>query len=53
MIDGALFSPGREPDNAPARAAEGLTTFLTMAYMIVVNPQILSQAGMPAKAWCL
>jgi adenine/guanine/hypoxanthine permease len=26
----------------------GLTTFLTMAYIIVVNPQILSQAGMPA-----
>jgi adenine/guanine/hypoxanthine permease len=27
----------------------GLTTFLTMAYIIVVNPQILSQAGMPAE----
>jgi AGZA family xanthine/uracil permease-like MFS transporter len=26
----------------------GLTTFLTMAYIIVVNAQILSQAGMPA-----
>ena len=26
----------------------GATTFLTMAYIIVVNPQILSQAGMPA-----
>ena len=25
----------------------GLTTFLTMAYIVVVNPQILSQAGMP------
>ena len=25
----------------------GLTTFITMAYIIVVNPQILSQAGMP------
>jgi hypothetical protein len=31
----------------------GLTTFLTMAYIIVVNPQILSQTGMPAEAWCL
>jgi hypothetical protein len=31
----------------------GLTTFLTMAYIIVVNPQILSQAGMPAEARCL
>ena len=27
----------------------GLTTFLTMAYIIVVNPQILSQAGMPSE----
>ncbi|MFY9744268.1 MAG: NCS2 family permease [Candidatus Sulfotelmatobacter sp.] len=26
----------------------GLTTFVTMAYIIIVNPQILSQAGMPA-----
>jgi AGZA family xanthine/uracil permease-like MFS transporter len=26
----------------------GLTTFVTMAYIIVVNPQILSLAGMPA-----
>ena len=25
----------------------GLTTFMTMAYVVVVNPQILSQAGMP------
>jgi AGZA family xanthine/uracil permease-like MFS transporter len=25
----------------------GVTTFITMAYIIVVNPQILSQAGMP------
>jgi AGZA family xanthine/uracil permease-like MFS transporter len=27
----------------------GLTTFVTMAYIVVVNPQILSQAGMPAE----
>jgi AGZA family xanthine/uracil permease-like MFS transporter len=26
----------------------GLTTFVTMAYIVVVNPQILGQAGMPA-----
>ena len=26
----------------------GLTTFMTMAYIIVVNPQILAHAGMPA-----
>ncbi len=27
----------------------GITTFMTMAYIVVVNPQILSQAGMPAE----
>jgi AGZA family xanthine/uracil permease-like MFS transporter len=27
----------------------GLTTFVTMAYIVVVNPQILSQSGMPAE----
>jgi adenine/guanine/hypoxanthine permease len=27
----------------------GITTFVTMAYIIIVNPQILSQAGMPAE----
>ena len=27
----------------------GLTTFLTMAYIVVVNPQILAQAGMPVE----
>src|SRR5579859_5700252 len=27
----------------------GLTTFITMAYIIVVNPQVLSQAEMPAE----
>src|SRR5258708_5627735 len=29
--------------------AGGLTTFLTMAYIVVVNPQILSQAGIPPE----
>jgi AGZA family xanthine/uracil permease-like MFS transporter len=31
-------------------ALAGLTTFLTMAYIIVVNPAILSASGMPASA---
>ena len=35
----------------------GLTTFLTMAYIVAVNPSILGQAGMPvagvAAATCL
>jgi len=27
----------------------GLTTFITMAYIVVVNPQILAQTGMPVE----
>ena len=27
----------------------GLTTFITMAYIVVVNPQILSKTGMPVE----
>lgn len=27
----------------------GITTFITMAYIVVVNPQILSQAGVPPE----
>ncbi len=27
----------------------GLTTFMTMAYIIVVNPRILAEAGMPIE----
>jgi len=27
----------------------GVTTFMTMAYIVVINPQILAQAGMPAE----
>src|ERR1700730_16182988 len=38
-------------------ALAGLTTFLTMAYIVVVNPVILGEAGMPvagvAAATCL
>src|SRR5262249_46286194 len=27
----------------------GMTTFMTMAYVVVVNPRILSEAGMPVE----
>jgi xanthine/uracil/vitamin C permease (AzgA family) len=30
----------------------GLTTFLTMAYIIVVNPLILGDAGVPSTGRC-
>ena len=45
MLD-RLFS-GIESPIREVRA--GATTFLTMAYILVVNPQILGQAGMPVE----
>jgi AGZA family xanthine/uracil permease-like MFS transporter len=36
--------------NVRTELLAGLTTFLTMVYIVVVNPAILSQAGMPAGA---
>jgi AGZA family xanthine/uracil permease-like MFS transporter len=34
----------------PREVRAGLVTFLTMAYIVIVNPAILSQAGMPRDA---
>ena len=31
----------------------GVTTFMTMAYILAVNPRILSASGMAAHAVCL
>ncbi len=40
----------RKHDTSPATELRaGVTTFLTMAYILVVNPHVLSQAGMPAR----
>ena len=33
----------------PTEIRAGLATFLTMAYILVVNPQVLSHAGLPAS----
>lgn len=43
-----LFQLQRHGTSATTEARAGLVTFLTMAYILFVNPQILSQAGMPA-----
>jgi len=34
----------------PTEVMAGITTFLTMAYIVLVNPAILSQTGMPIAA---
>ncbi len=51
MIDRTLdrwFHLSERGTTAATEARAGLVTFLTMAYILFVNPQILAQAGMPA-----
>jgi len=42
-----LFKLSENSTTIRTEIAAGLTTFLTMAYIIFVNPQILSEAGVP------
>jgi len=52
-----FFGLERHGTTVPTELFAGLTTFLTMAYIVVVNPLILGAAGMPvagvAVATCL
>ena len=45
-----FFQLEEKQTNIKIELVAGLTTFLTMAYIIVVNPAILSEAGMDKKA---
>jgi AGZA family xanthine/uracil permease-like MFS transporter len=42
-----LFKLSENKTNVRTEIVAGVTTFLTMAYIIFVNPSILSKAGMP------
>jgi adenine/guanine/hypoxanthine permease len=42
-----MFKLSENKTTVRTELAAGLTTFLTMAYIIFVNPQILSEAGVP------
>ncbi|SMB91592.1 putative MFS transporter, AGZA family, xanthine/uracil permease [Desulfonispora thiosulfatigenes DSM 11270] len=42
-----LFKLRENGTNVRTEIVAGLTTFMTMAYIIAVNPQILGEAGMP------
>jgi AGZA family xanthine/uracil permease-like MFS transporter len=42
-----LFKLSENKTNVRTEVVAGITTFLTMAYIIFVNPSILSKAGMP------
>src|SRR5260370_12972295 len=43
------FKLAENPPSVKQEMLGGLPTFVTMAYIVVVNPQILAQAGMPAE----
>jgi AGZA family xanthine/uracil permease-like MFS transporter len=45
-----LFSLAAHGTSVRTEVLAGLTTFLTMAYIVVVNPVILGEAGMPVAA---
>ena len=44
------FGLTRNNTNAKTEFIAGLTTFMTMAYILIVNPSILSAAGMDSGA---
>jgi AGZA family xanthine/uracil permease-like MFS transporter len=45
-----VFALKRNGANVRTEVFAGFTTFLTMAYIVVVNPSILGQTGMPLAA---
>ncbi len=45
-----IFHLSKNKTNVKTEILAGLTTFLTMAYILVVNPSILSQSGMDISA---
>jgi AGZA family xanthine/uracil permease-like MFS transporter len=45
-----LFGLAEHRTSVRTEVFAGFTTFLTMAYIVVVNPQILGEAGMPVAA---
>jgi len=44
-----LFAVRAQGSTVATELRAGLVTFLTMAYILFVNPQVLSQAGLPAE----
>ncbi len=50
MSIASFFGLSEHKTSVRTELVAGLTTFLTMAYIILVNPAILSQTGMPIAA---
>ncbi|HSP63646.1 MAG TPA: NCS2 family permease, partial [Pyrinomonadaceae bacterium] len=47
----SMDSPAAQKTNLKTEAIAGITTFFTMAYIVVVNPQILSAGGKTGMAF--
>jgi len=45
-----VFHLSKNNTNIKTEILAGLTTFMTMAYILIVNPSILSKTGMPESA---
>ena len=45
-----LFKLKQNNTNVRTEVVGGITTFMTMAYILAVNPQILSASGMDSQA---
>jgi AGZA family xanthine/uracil permease-like MFS transporter len=45
-----VFQLSAHGTNVKTEVLAGITTFMTMAYILIVNPQILSQSGMDIGA---
>lgn len=50
MVLDRLFNLTKNKTNPRQEMVAGLTTFLTMAYILIVNPAILSSTGMDLGA---
>lgn len=48
-VFGLIFKLSERGSNIKTEIIAGITTFITMAYIIFVNPSILMQAGMNSK----
>ncbi|ERI95517.1 putative permease [Clostridiales bacterium oral taxon 876 str. F0540] len=46
----SVFKLSKNNTNVKTEILAGITTFMTMAYILIVNPSILSKTGMPESA---
>jgi adenine/guanine/hypoxanthine permease len=46
-----MDSPAAQKPRLKTEAIAGITTFFTMAYIVIVNPQILSAGGKKGMAF--